>query len=122
MRKIPKLGRGKNISIAKAALIFYFEECNFFKSHGEKAFLNYGDLDSMHRIVDIAGANHCSFFTATQVSSCLANSPYWDKEFIPGFYFGFKGHGGANIFTPSEKGKEYYKKKLKNHEYRTVNK
>lgn len=112
-RKSPKLGRGKNMSIAKAALKFYYEELLSESYHDENSFLDYGDLDNMHRIVDIAGCNHCSFFTATQVSSCLSNSPYWDKKFIPGFYSGFKGHGGANIYRPSEKGKKFYLEKLK---------
>lgn len=112
MRDIPKIGRGKNMSVAKAALKFYFEEA--IPQRGEDVFLDYGDLDDMHRIIDIAGANHCSMFTATQVTSCLANSPYWDKEYISGVYSGMRGHGGANIFTPSEKGKQYYKQYLKN--------
>lgn len=102
------------MSIAKAALKYYYEESHFYETHGEKAFIDYGDLDSIHRIVDIAGANHCSFFTAAQVTSCLANSPYWHKRFCPGFYRGMRGHGGANIFTPSDKGKEYYRSHLVN--------
>lgn len=62
MRKRPTLGRGKNMSIPKAALKFFFEEAITDRFRGENTFLDYGDLDDMHRIVDIAGANHCSFF------------------------------------------------------------
>ena len=80
---------------------------------GENEFLDHGEVDDMHRIVTIAGAKHCSFFTPAQVTSCLAKSPYWNKRFIPGFYSGMRGHGGANIFTPSEKGKCYYNEHLK---------
>ncbi|MFW6311362.1 MAG: hypothetical protein ACOC1K_03915 [Nanoarchaeota archaeon] len=99
------------MSIAKAALKFFYEEA--IPLRGSDTFLDYGDLEDMHRIVTIAGAKHCSFFTATQVTSRLANSSYWNKTFIPGFYSGMRGHGGANIFTPSEKGKEYYEKYIK---------
>lgn len=108
-----RIGRGKNMSIAKAALKFYFEEYDFYESHKEEAFLDYGNINDMHRIVDIAGAEHCSFLTSAQVTSCLANSPYWEKTFVHGFYSGMRGHGGANCFYPSEKGKEYYKNKIK---------
>lgn len=109
--KIPLLGKGKNMSIAKAALKFYYEEA--VPERGTDTFLDYGDLEDMHRIVTIAGAKHCSFFTAAQVSGRLAKSPYWNKKFIPGFYSGMRGHGGANIFTPSEKGKTYYENYIK---------
>lgn len=101
----PTLGRGKNMSIAKAALKFYYEELA-----GD--FLVYGNVEDMHRIVDIAGAKHISFFTPTAVTKRLAQSPYWDKHFCRGFYAGFRGHGGANIFAPSEKGKAFYEKNL----------
>jgi hypothetical protein len=111
--KKPRLGHGKNMSIAKAALKYYYEELDFRKTHGDNAFLDYGDIDGMHRIVTIAGANHCSFFTAAEVTACLANSPYWDKKFVRGFYSGMRGHGGANIFTPSKIGKHYYETNLK---------
>lgn len=106
MRKV-NIGRGSKMSIAKAALIYFYGDIGI-------TFLHYGDLDAMHKIVDIAGAKHASFFTPVQVSSCLANSPYWEKTFICGFFKGFRGHGGANAYKPSEKGKEYYQKHLKN--------
>lgn len=111
MRKIPRIGRGSKMSIAKAALIYYYRELPE-NSSGMIDFLDYGDLEAMHRIVDIAGCKHCSMLTAAQVSSCLASSPYWDKRFLPRFYKGMPGHGGANIYTPSEKGSKYYEENL----------
>ena len=113
--KKPKLGKGKNMSIAKAALIFFFEDKDILK-YG-CSFLTWGDLNAMHAIVDIAGANHCSFFTAVQVIACLRNSPYWKCEFVPGMYSGFqRGHGGASCCSPSEKGRLYYERNLKQEE------
>jgi len=111
IRKIPKIGRGSKMSIAKAALIYYYGEFAI-ETGGVGYFLTYGDLEAMHKIIDIAGAKHCSFFTAAQVSSCLGNSPYWNKELISGFYSGMRGHGGANCYKPSEKGEKYYKEVL----------
>lgn len=104
------IGRGKNFSIAKAALIVYYEE---IAPDWDDAFLDYGDLNVIHRIVDVAGAQHCSVVTHNQVTSCLRNSPYWNNKFCPGFYSGMRGHGGASLFTPSQKGEDYYHNILK---------
>lgn len=111
MQDIPKLGRGKFCSVAKAALKYFYEE--YLPEKGEDSFLDYGCLDSMHRIVDIAGAKHCSASTSYQVSKRLSKSPLWDKKYCPGFYKGFRGNGGANLYRPSKKGKEYYESNIK---------
>lgn len=106
--KIPRIGRGKKFSIAKAALIFYFED----KENAGRD-LNWGDLNAMNGIVDIAGAEHASFFTPTQVIACLRNSPYWDCTCCFGFYAGIS-NGKASVCSPSQRGIDYYNKQLKN--------
>ena len=107
------IGRGKNMSLAKAALKYYYEV--LLLEWGFES-LDYGLLSVMHDIIDIAGAKQTSLFAPSQVTNCLAKSPYWKKSFIPRFYNGMRGHGGANIFTPSEKGKEYYEKYIRGSE------
>ena len=102
-----KIGRGTKFSIAKAALIFYFED-EEYTLHD----LDWGELDAMHKIIDIAGAQHCSFLTSVQVISCLRNSPYWDCQCIYGFYNGI-GNGKASLCRASQKGIEYYNRYLK---------
>lgn len=95
------------MSIAKAGLVFYYSKENPFKSW------DWGEIEIAHKIVDIAGANHASFFTSVEVFACLRNSPYWNKELIYNYYPGFRGGGHACKLTPSEKGENYYKKFLK---------
>lgn len=102
------IGRGKNMSIAKAALKYYFED---FKEEcdGVAWFLYSGDTNSMHKIIEIAGAEHCSFLTTHQVLSCIRSSPYWIASgVIPGWR-----NRRANVYTPSEKGIKYYETYLK---------
>lgn len=103
-----RIGRGTKMSIAKAALVFFYSDHDIPTSS-----LNYGNLNDMHDIVDIAGAQHQSALTPAQVMSCLRTSPYWKCEFCPGYYSGFRGHGGASIAVPTEKGRKYYEEKLK---------
>ena len=101
MSKEGRIGRGQHMSIAKAALKYYFEET-------EQTYLTYDELEAVHRIVDIAGCNHCGPATSAQVMSCIASSPYWIGEFIPSFYPGIPGHGGATIYQPTTAGIDYY--------------
>lgn len=112
--KKPKIGKGKNMSIARAALIFFYEEFLPGEIEPQKAYLNYGHLDHMHRIVEIAGAKQASFFTHAQVSGRLASSPLWDHKLIAGFASGMRGHGSANVYRPNLKGEQVYNKTLKN--------
>ncbi len=105
--RIHRIGRGKNMSIAKAALVWFYNNMN--KHAG---FVDWGDLDFIHGVVDIAGANHCSFLTAGQVCTCINNSPYWTGEMVYGFYNGI-GNNHAKLYQPTEKGKEYYINNLK---------
>ena len=102
-----KIGRGKYYSIAKAGLILYFEDPEY-----KGRSIDWGQFSAIHAIIDIAGAEHCSFLTSRQVISCLINSPYWGCKCIHGFYSGI-GNGKASLCTPSVKGKEYYEKHLK---------
>ena len=107
----PKIGRGKNMSIAKAALKVYYEwfkdECN-----GVAWFIYSGDTNLLHKIVDEAGAKHCSLFTGHQVLSCLRSSPFWEVSgTIPGW-----GNRMANVYVPSEKGISYYEDHIKDNE------
>lgn len=103
------IGPGTNMSIAKAALIFFYE-----RNEDEFDSLNYGNLFAMHAIVDIAGGQHIGPDTPAQVTARLAGSPYWDSELIRGMYKGMRGNGNAAFYTPSKKGKEFYEKHLKN--------
>ena len=104
-----KIGRGKNISIAKAALIYFYEDMD---TSWEGRFLDYGDLKMAHTIIDIAGAQHAGPATSVQVTACLSSSNLWDKEMMYGFYKGI-GNGNCNAYIPSEKGKKYYEEHLK---------
>lgn len=116
------IGRGTIMSIPKAALVLYYEKVlPDYQGHSPnddyKPFLTWGDFGLMHEIVDIAGAKHKSFLTPVQVSTRLARSPFWNKQFIQGFYSGFRGgQANANCLRPSEKGKRYYETYLKNRE------
>ena len=103
------IGKGKNMSIPKAALILYFEH----EDIGEDDGIDYGQPDYMHLIVEIAGAKHKSYLTSPQVTSRLSGSPYWNGKHYRGFYSGMSGNGGATIYKPSEKGKKYYEDHFK---------
>jgi hypothetical protein len=105
-----RTGRGRKFPIAKAALIWFFEGWK----NGERGKFNtaptswdWGQYGSSHEIIDIAGAKNVGPNTTFCVSSALARSPLWNKEFYRNFY---RGIGSANIYTPSEKGKEWFKK------------
>lgn len=103
--KIPRIGRGKNMSVAKAALIVFYDK------EGVGYFYT-GDLGYMHEIVDVAGAKHCSMYTAQQVASCLNSSPYWEATGRTKSW----GNSWAHCYEPSKKGEEYYEKNLKQRE------
>lgn len=102
VQKIPKLGKGKNMSIAKAALIVFYKL--------ELSFIYSGDLEIAHEIVHIAGAKHCSYFTHQQVLSRIFNSPYWTTDGKIQSW----GNRLANCYIPSKKGEDFYNKELKN--------
>lgn len=102
--KSHKIGRGKNMSIAKAALVVFYHDWQH-----PPHYLYTGELDLLHEVVEVAGANHCGPATHQQVISCLNASPYWEaKGVIPGW-----GNRWANALTPSEEGKAYYEDHLK---------
>lgn len=103
------IGKGKKYSIAKAGVIFFFFENEEYKDH---TFLDWGELDAMHGIIDIAEAKHCSFLTSIQVIARLRNSPYWKCICNYNFYNGIS-NGRASLCEPSKKGIEYYNKYLK---------
>ena len=96
------LGKGKYFSIAKASLIFWFEEMD-----KDYKFLDYGRPDDMHRIVDIAGCKHISFMTPTAVTNRLSSSPFWESKNCNYLYSGI-GNGKCSGFIPSQKGIDYY--------------
>ena len=112
----PTIGKCKNFSIPKAGLIYWFEE-----KEAELSSLDYGLLDIMHRIVDIAGGNHISLFTSPAVTASLRGSPYWKHETIIGFHRGM-GNGSASMLKTSEKGIQYYSENLKNRTKKFSNK
>ena len=105
--KIPRIGRGKKMSIAKAGLIVYFNQENDFKE------FDIGLFGILHNIVDVAGANHASSFTAGQVMEILRKSDLWDKRKVWGMYGGMRGMSNIVFVRPSKEGIEYYNKKLK---------
>ena len=110
-REIPTLGKGSNMSIPTAALKLFYEPelLDEYNAKYPPEFFYTGDLDLLHKVVDIAGANHCSLYTAQQVCSRLNGSPYWEVSGkIPGW-----GNKKANTYKPSEKGKSYYEENLK---------
>jgi len=99
------------MSIAQAALKFYYEELKPLEG-GDQPFLDYGQTENIDRIVAIAGTNHCGEFTAMLVTTRLGMSPYWDSVLVPRYYKDVQGHGAASFFYPSEKGEKYYNEKL----------
>lgn len=109
--KKPKLGKGANMSIAKAALKFYYEELEVIAGD-DTPFLDYGQTENMNRIVAIAGAKHCDGFTPSLVTTRLAMSPYWESVLVSECYKDVRGHRRALFFYPSESGEKYYKEKL----------
>lgn len=108
IRKTPTIGKCKNYSIPKSALIWWFE-----KNKDGYGSIDYGMLDTMHEIVHIAGGKQIGMWTPSAVTSRLRNSVFWTSETIRGMYSGI-GNGKASLFTPSSKGKAYYKNFLSN--------
>lgn len=105
--KIPRIGRGKNMSIAKAALIVWWR---MQKEEYPPLFFYTGEVTHMHDIVDVAGAKQVSFFTVQQVLNCLNSSPYWR---VSGWIAGYSEHR-ANTYVPSDKGNEWLEAQCKN--------
>lgn len=105
-----QIGKGKNMSIAKAGLVVYFEDRDFQRKYD---YFDVGCPDPLHKIIDVAGAKHCSFLTPKQVIGRLRNSPYFVKKTIYGLYKGIRGNWRTSLLRPSEKGESYYKKELK---------
>lgn len=94
------------MSIAKAALKVFFEE---LIPDWPSAAINSGDLDTIHRIVNVAGAKQASVFTHHQVLSCLRSSPFWEaKTYSSGWL-----ERRCNNYTPTDKGREFYNSNLK---------
>lgn len=113
--KAPTIWRGRRMSIAKAALIVYYEDVrpnHNINSLAEPG-LMYDQNDIMHNIVEVAWANHASWLTASQVSSRLWNSIYWSKELIKWMFSWMKWHWNANHYLPSSKWRDYYNKNYK---------
>jgi len=100
------IGKCKNMSIPKAALIVFFKrKCKD---------IDCGQGSLMHDIVDVAGGNHIGMFTPAEVTNRLRNSPYWESKIASGFYKGFRGNAASPaLFKPTKKGIEFYKNKLK---------
>jgi len=110
VKEIPQIGKGKKMSIAKAGLIVFYEERD--KEIYEE--FDVGVPDLLHKIVEVAGANHSSFFTPRQVMARLRSSPYFQKRTEYGMYKGIRGTWKTTLVKPSPKGEEYYPLKLKN--------
>lgn len=108
--KKPTLGRGKNMSIPKAALVWFFEKWKDGDRVSAPTNWDYGEFGLAHEIVDIAGAEHVSFFTSPLVAAALARSPFWNKKRYWGMYAGFRGgQAHPNLFTPSIEGERWFK-------------
>jgi hypothetical protein len=84
------IGRGKTMSIAKAAVIEFNEgKCG--------SFVYSGDIDFFHRVIDRAGAKHVGPATMHQVLACIRSSRLWKKHgTIPGW-----GGKPANTYIPA---------------------
>ena len=106
--KKPTLGKGTKMSIPKAAIVWFFEGWKGTECTQAPKFWYWGDYGFSHDIVDIAGARQASFFTTALVSKALSRSLYWDKYFHPSMCSGMRGQQGANIYKPSEKGKDWF--------------
>jgi len=105
--KKSKIGKCKYYPIPKAGLIFFYEYRDCLGS------IDWGDLNAIHKIVDIAGGEHCSVDTGRQVLSRLRSSPFWESKKVRGMYSGI-GNGTASLFEPSDEGRRYYESHLKN--------
>ena len=108
--EIPRIGRGKKMSIAKAGLIVFFDSENYLE------FFDVGTFGMLHNIVEVAGAKHSSSFTAGQVMECLRKSDLWEKFKVEG-YKGIRGMSNIVGVKPSQKGISYYNQKLKHSHY-----
>ena len=112
VKEIPQIGKGKKMSIAKAGLIVFYEylDKNIYSE------IDVGVPDTIHKIIDVAGAKHSSFFTPRQVMARLRSSHYFQKRIEYGMYKGIRGNWKTTLVKPSPKGEEYYHLKLKNRE------
>jgi hypothetical protein len=82
------IGKGKVMSVAKAAVIEFYES--------KSAFVYSGDLDFFHRVIDRAGAEHVGPGTHHRVLACIRSSPLWKQHgTIPGW-----GGRRANTYVP----------------------
>lgn len=107
--KKPTLGRGKNMSIPKAAIVWFFEKWVDGDREDAPTSWDIGDYGFSHEIVEIAGAKQCSFFTSALVAKELARSNLWNKRRVWGMYGGLRGGiVNPNIFTPSEEGRRWF--------------
>ena len=111
-KEIPTIGKGNNMSIAKAGLIVFYEQMTCENGFEYNEF-DVGVPDLLHKIVEVAGAMHSSFFTPRQVMARLRSSPYFKKRIAYGMYSGIRGNWKTTLVKPSEKGKEYYNRNLK---------
>lgn len=101
------------MSIAKAALVWFYEGWKNTNCGFQPTQWNWGDFGISHDIIDIAGADHASANTTLCVSRALARSPLWKKTFIRDFYPGIS-NGAANIYEPSDLGKKWFDEYKKN--------
>lgn len=107
------IGRGTKMSIAKAALHVFYEEYHSSEDYLADNFIYSGEVDLLHKIIDFAGAEHCSVDTIHQVLNCLNISPYWETN---GTIQGWQNRK-ANCYRPSDKGIDFidkYVDKVKN--------
>lgn len=103
-----KLGPGRNMSIAAAALIVYFKHDIFIV--GPKNLERHAWLDHQlfwDKVIDIAGANLVPRKSrGYQIADRLKKSPYWKatkKDTAPGGW----------VFKPTLKGSMYFHHHLK---------
>ena len=82
------IGKGKIMSVAKAAVIEFYES--------KSTFVYSGDLDFFHRVIDRAGAEHVGPGTHHRVLACIRSSPLWKQH---GTIRGW-GNGRANTYVP----------------------
>jgi len=115
VKEIPRIGKGKKMSIAKAGLIVFYEDMADGNGFVAEEF-DVGCPDNLHKIIDVAGAKHSSFFTPRQVMARLRSSPYFESRTEYSVYKGILGNWRTTFCKPSQKGKEYYHLKLKSGE------
>lgn len=89
----------QTITIAEAALKYYFEETN-------QTYLFRNDPRPLQRIAYLAGYSHCNL--SSQVIFLVAKSSYWTTAPLTGFHSDIPNPNGSTLYRPTVSGIDHY--------------